>query len=346
LLTKYQNDLLSAEGQVVEKLYSSVYKKVDKVDRLCARVISPSSYVLQGESYKADVMVAAYNSTQDPEVFIGQFTPAVKKDGNGNFIMTTSKSDAVPLLNPVKINVEQGLGKLTMPGNATGNTKYSGVIRVKTTDGDYKFFPFEGEYQVGEKTAVVSPQKMNVLYVGLDNPVDISVPGVAQKDIIAVFDGDGRLVQNSDGSFKALVSKPGNTKVKVSARVDGKVIAMGEKAFRIKRVPNPVTTLDGILQSGSARGTMLEQRTGVVAKSDEFVYGDIPWQVKRYTVTIHKGTELQKIDNVGAALCTKARELMKGLKKGDAVFIDDVIAAGPDKNDRKIGSLAFNITMQ
>jgi len=344
LLSKYQNDLLNAESHVVENLYSSINKGKHKVDRMEAKIISPSSYIMQGESYKADVMVAAYSSTQHPDVFLGQFNPDVHKDFQGNYLKMVSASDAPPLINPVNVDVEGGFGKIQMPGNATGNRKYSGVVRIKGPDNNYEFYPFEGEYQVAPKVAVVSAEKMNVLYIGLDNPVDISVPGIAQSDVSAVFEGDGRLAKNPDGSYKAFVGNPGKTKIKVSAKIAGKMMPMGEQEFRIKRIPNPLSTLDGISNGGKITSSLLAQRTGVVAKSDDFIYGDIQWQVLNYSITILMGGEGIKIDNDGPKISDKARKLIKTLKKGDGVFINYINVKGPDGKARVIAPLAYEIT--
>jgi len=111
LLTKYQNDLLGAESHIIETLYSSIDRGFKKVDRMEAKIISPSSFILQGEAYKADVMVAAYSSTQHPEVFLGSFNSSVKKMPNGEYAMLTSSSDVPPLTNATKVDVEGGFGK-------------------------------------------------------------------------------------------------------------------------------------------------------------------------------------------------------------------------------------------
>ncbi len=345
LLSKYQNDMLSAEGHVVEKLYNSVYEETEKVDKLAAKIISTSSFILQGESYKADVMVAAYSSTQNPEVFLGQFTSAVKRDEHGNLSELVSKSDVLPLVNPIKVDVDGGLGKIALAGNATGNKKYTGVVRVRSNaTGEYKFFPFEGEYQVAPKVAVVSPTKMNVLYVGLDNPVDISVPGVAQNDVVAVFEGNGTLLKNPDGTYYAHVTTPGVTKVKVSARVGNKLLPVGEQKFRIKNIPNPMTTVDGVSYGGTVSGRYVEDRTGVVPKQDDFVYGNLPWRVQSFTVGIRKGIDYYKEENSGALFSKKVKDLLKGIKKGDAVFVEEIKVLGPDNKVREIAPLAYNIT--
>ena len=65
------------------------------------------------------------------------------------------------------------------------------------TDAGVKMYPFNGEYQVAKQSVVVSPTKMNVLYILGDkvgNPVDISVPGVS-KDKISASCNNGKIIK-------------------------------------------------------------------------------------------------------------------------------------------------------
>ena len=344
LLSKYQNDLLGAESYVIERLYKSIRGNIIITDKMEAKILSPSNYILQGEAYKADVMVAAYNSTQQPDVFLGAFTSSIKKNGDGTYEMIESASDVPPLSNAQRIDADGGFGRLSMSGSSTGVKKYTGVVRVKKDD-KFQFYPFDGEYQVAPKVAVVSPKMMNVLYIGLDNPVDISVPGIAQSDVSAAFEGNGTLVKDGEG-FKALVTTPGVTKVKVNARINGRLMPMGEQQFRIKTIPNPEATVDGLPQKINATGTFVDQRVGIVPKQDDFIYGKVPWKVLSYTVTVQRGGQIFKEDNKGPVFNEKSKALKKGLKKGDGFFVDDIMVEGPDKKVRKISPLAFNITSQ
>lgn len=344
LLNKYQNDLLGAENHVVENLYKSINNGKIIVDQMEAKIISPSNLIMQGEAYKADVMVAAYSSTQHPDVFLGSFNSQVMKGENGTYKMVESTSDVPPLTNARQVDVDGGFGKLAMDGSSTGIKKYTGVVRVKK-ENKFQFYPFEGEYQVAPKLAVVSPKMMNVVYIGLENPVDVSVAGVAQADVIATVEGNGTLVKNG-GSYNMLVTAPGTTKIKVSAKVNGKVMPMGEQVFRVKSIPNPATSIDGISFGGNATGEFIRQRSGVVPKMDDFIYGSIPWKVQTFTVSVLKSGQVFKVDNVGPTFNAKTKELMKGLKKGDGFFIDDVMVKGPDNKVRKIAPLGYNITAQ
>lgn len=345
LLSKYQSDVLAAEGHIVERLYGSINgENVEVVDVMEAKVISPSSYILQGEQYNADVMVAASSSTLIPEVFVGSFTSAVKRNGK-SFEVIESSSDAVPLTNAVKVTTEGQMGKLALSGSATGNKKYTGVVRVKSGSGSYKFYPFEGEYQVAQKSAVVSPVMMNVLYIGLDNPLNISVPGVAQSDVSASIAGAGSLSRKADGSYTADVKTPGPLRVVVKAKVNGKEMVMGEQQFRVKRVPDPISTVDGVYETGKVNVSRLKAMKGVVPLLKGFEYEtkftvvgfDLSYNSKK-DATITPPQAVQ-----GPLFDAKCKALLNRAVAGDAIFIDNIIVRGPDGTNRKINSIAFNV---
>lgn len=347
LLSKYQSDVLTAEGHIIEKLYGGINgENVEVVDQMEAKVISPSSYILQGEAYNADVMVAASSSTLVPEVFIGSFTSAVKRKGKNSFEAIESKSDALPLSNPVKVTTEDQMGKLALSGNSIGNKKYTGVVRVKSSGtGNYKFYPFEGEYQVAQKSAVVSPQLMNVLYIGLDNPLNISVPGVAQSDVSATI-STGALNRKADGTYTVKVEQPGVTKVVVKAKVNGKEMVMGEQQFRIKRIPKPGSTLDGVYSTGRITVAKMKSTRGVVPILNDFV-ADVRYTVVSYDV-IHRSKKEASVTPPypvqGALFSGKAKDLINRVAAGDAIFIDNIIVRGPDGKNTKIDAIAFDIT--
>ena len=345
LLSKYQSDVLAAEGHIVERLYGGINgENVEVVDVMEAKIISPSNYILQGEQYNADVMVAASSSTLVPEVFVGSFTSAIKRNGK-SFEVIESKSDALPLTNAVKVENEGGMGKLALSGSATGNKKYTGVVRVKSSSGSYKFYPFEGEYQVAQKSAVVSPVMMNVLYIGLDNPLSISVPGVAQSDVSASIAGAGSLSRKSDGSYTADVKTPGPLKVIVKAKVNGKEMVMGEQQFRVKRVPDPISTVDGVYETGKINRVKLQAMKGIVPILKGFEY-----QAKFTVVSFDLSYNSKKDASItppqsvkGPLFDAKCKALLSRAVAGDAIFIDNIIVRGPDGTNRNLNAIAFNV---
>jgi gliding motility-associated protein GldM len=90
LLNKYQNDIRNSEGLIVDYLYNQIRAKIVSVDKIVAKVIAPSSYIMSGQEYKADIFVAAYSSTVNPEVYVGSLDYSkAKKDDDGNFLELT-----------------------------------------------------------------------------------------------------------------------------------------------------------------------------------------------------------------------------------------------------------------
>lgn len=341
ILTKFQNDVISSEGAIIDHLIKQINAKDYKFDQLAAAVIAPSSYLMQGQKYSAQIFVAASSKSQDPEVFIGSIPPGAKKiPGTNAYEPIESKDGNV---SGSQLKVEGGKGIYEAPATAVGEKKYAGVIRVKNPDGSgYKLYPFEASYQVGAKSIVVSPTKMNVLYIGVDNPMKISCAGVQQQDVLASFQGDGELTKAADGNYIARVKTPGKTTIAVSAKIDGKVQPMGTEDFRIKRIPDPVPTVGGTLRGGPTAAGQLKVQSGLVALLENFDF-EARFNVVSYTMGYQKGPDYFEEKVTGPLFNDKIKGILQGLKPKQIVIFDDIKVVGPDGTKRKIPQLAFKI---
>src|SRR4030042_6112547 len=177
LLTKMQVDVRNAETEVLNFLYTQIDASSFKFNKLNAIVIPKSTYVTVGSTYEAQVFLSAQDTTQQPEIKVG---------------------DQVLSLD------EAGRGIYTVRATSVGNKPWGGVINMRAPDGSIKPYEFESSYYVGEPNVVVSATAMNVMYKGLDNPVDVSVPGVSPDKIkIRVVNGtySQKKVQNARGEF-------------------------------------------------------------------------------------------------------------------------------------------------
>ncbi len=342
ILSKFQNDVVSSEGAVVEYLIKKIGETDFKFDALAAKIISPSSYIMQGQAYKADIFLAAFNSTQQPEVFLGSLG-GFKRNPDGTY-------DKVDSQNPLPggyseggmLKAEGGMGKLEQGGGSVGERKYGGIIRVKNPVGGYTFYPFEGSYQVAAKAVVVSPTKMNVLYIGVDNPMKISVPGVGQNDISASLQGSGTLTKNADGTYTANVSGVGKCNVAVSAKIEGKVQTMGTEEFRIKRIPDPIPSLGGKLFGGNTQPGTIKAQSGLVALLKDFDF-DARFNVVSFQMVYSTKGEIFKAEAQGPLLNANMKAFLDRAKPKDIIFIDEIKVVGPDKQPRKLGQIAFTI---
>lgn len=341
ILSKIQNDVVSSEGAVIEYLIKKIGETDFKFDALAAKIIAPSSYIMQGQAYKADIFLAAFNSTQQPEVFIGSLG-GFKRNPDGTY-------DKVDSQNPLPagysegsmLKTEGGMAKLEQGGGGVGEKKYGGIVRVKNPVGGYTFYPFEGSYQVAAKAVVVSPTQMNVLYIGVPNPMEVSVPGVGTGDVSASMTA-GTLSRNSDGTYTATVSTVGKTTINVSAKVEGKVQPMGSKEFRVKRIPDPIPTLGGKLRGGNTQPGTIKAQSGVVALMENFDF-DAKFQVVSYQMVFSSKGEIFKSEAQGPMFTPQMKSFLDRAKPKDIIFIDEIKVVGPDKQPRKLGQIAFQI---
>ncbi|MBK9639669.1 MAG: hypothetical protein IPO63_18420 [Bacteroidetes bacterium] len=79
------------------------------------------------------------------------------------------------------MTVEGRVGTYKVRGSGVGEKKYAGVIRVKKPDNTFEEHPFESSYIVAKPSASVAADKMNVIYIGVPNPITVSVPGVPDE---------------------------------------------------------------------------------------------------------------------------------------------------------------------
>jgi gliding motility-associated protein GldM len=319
-LTKIQTDIRNAESDVVKYLFAEVDASDFKFDTLAAKVIAPN-LVFLGDEYSAEIFVAAFSTTQNPAVHIGS-----KVDTVANKIIGSVDSTSVV--------VDRGVGMYKVKATSEGLKEYAGIVRVKSPSGVEINYPFRSEYMVMKSGVVVSPTKMNVLYRGVKNPISISVPGVAPENVTPSLDG-GKLSPDSKagkGNYIAEVSGGTTAKVRVSAKIEGKLRPMGDFEFRVKEVPNPVGTIAGI-QEGIVSANRLAAAPTVIPKMENFDF-ELFFRTTRFDLVYQVGTDLITKNVTGASIPADALDQIKRLRKGSRVFIENINAVMLDENNQ------------
>jgi gliding motility-associated protein GldM len=318
-LSKIQTDVRNAESDVVKYLFREVDASDFKFDTLAAKIIAPN-LVFHGDDYVAEIFVAAFSTTQNPQVQIGK--------------VDTSINEIIGAIDTSSVIVDRGVGTYTVRASREGLQKYSGIIKVKAPSGQYLKYPFEGEYMVMKSGVVVSPTKMNVLYRGVKNPVSVSVPGVAPELVKPSLQG-GTLrpdAKAGKGNYIAEVKGGSTAKVIVSAEVDGKQRKMGEFEFRVKDVPAPVATIAGT-KGGLISPNRLAAAPTVIPKMENFDF-ELFFKVTKFDLVYQVGTDLMTKPVNGSKIPADAVAQIKRLKKGSRVFIENIKAVMLDENNR------------
>jgi len=309
LLTKLQNDIKYAEGETLATLLSNVDAGDVRVNELNAFVIPQSRVVMRGSKYQANIVLAAVDTTQRPVIFI-----------NGN-------------------RLADDLGLYETVAGASGKYDYTGYLEVPHGDGTVTRHDFTSSYTVIEPTATVSATMMNVLYAGIDNPVSISVPGVANANVSATMT-NGTLIRKGD----SWVARPANVGqeavITVNAEMDGRRMDMSRTNFRVRKLPDPTpfiiyTDAQGNRDryrsgSGGIAKATLRQSPGIEAAIDDELL-DIAFNVESFETVFFDSMGNASIERSnGAAFSQRQLDRFARMRPGQRFYISAVRASGPD----------------
>src|SRR5699024_10185866 len=191
-------------------------------------------------------------------------------------------------------------------------------------------FTTSGSFMVGASSLSVSPTKMNVLFVGLDNPISIAAAGVPAASVHASI-SQGSLRKTGTGKYVAKVTDVNkDAVVNVSANIDGQNKSLGSMKFRVMRVPDPVAMI-GNSEGGRMRSAVFKAQKGVRAVMKDF-YFDIKFNVVSFTMGfVGKGfSDYFEAKSNSALFSSEMQQLMQRCQPGTRIFIDEIRAKGPD----------------
>lgn len=314
VLEKIKADVKNAEAAVVKHIFGEMDMAVVNLDRFAAVAVAPSSYVIQGQPYTAKIFLTAYDSKSNPEILVGgQPLPVV--DGQATYTVNTASE---------------------------GVFNWTGTIRVKQTDGTVKEYVTEPQtYQVARPSAVVSPDAMNVLYIGVDNPISVSAPGIPKENL--VVSGQGATVSGSGGKYVARVTAPGTARISVSARVGDQTQSLGSTEFRVKRIPKPQARVAG-RSGGTVAAAQIKGQNRIFAALDDFEF-DAKFNITRFSMLIQK----PRVDPMGPYQGTDGtfsdpmRNALSSVTPGSFVFFYNIIAVGPDGVQQELDPISFRV---
>jgi gliding motility-associated protein GldM len=323
ILSEYQMAVRNAETEVINYLYSQIDASSFKFNKLTAIVIPTATYVTQGSSYEAKVFISATDTTQTPKIIV-----------NGA---------ELPL-------DETGKGIYKVGASSVGQKKWGGIIALKAPDGSTKNYEFNDSYFVGEPNVIVSATGMNVMYVGIPNPIDVSVPGVSPDKIkVRVVNGASAVEKVKDskgvpfkGTWAVRPEQAGKiVQVIVTADMNGKQVQMPPYEFRVKPLPPPIAIFGGKTSGAIAKDKAIAQQ-GVFAIMPDFDF-DLQYQITGYTILFSNSTGDFEEKSTSSNLTPRQKDLISRLSRGKNLIIKDITALGPDGKTKELSALILKI---
>jgi len=344
MLTKIENDALSAEATINEFLLNRIGKLDFKFDKLRATVQAEKAYLPGGSQYEANIFLTASSNGMVAETYVGALDwEKFKKDSVGDFLPWNDVAAKMEGKTPFNGTPKMLKGGKLQRGTSVGQNGYSGAIKIKNPAGGNDWYPFKGSYEGAAAGGFsASPTKMNVLYIGVDNPMTITVGDAKPGSLRASLSGGS--INKSGNSWNAKVNKQGKVTLTASGTTpEGKPTKSFTAEFRVKRIPDPVPTLGGKLMGGNIKKGTLAAQTGIIALLKDFDF-DARFTVTGYNFTLVSKGEIFSDRGVrGPTISGKSKKLLKRARPKDIVIFEKIKVKGPDGTTRTLPSLTFTI---
>ena len=314
LLTKLQTDVRHAEGEMLHQLVANIDVKDVRVNEIQALVIPTSQTVVRGGKFSAQIIMAAVDTTQRPEIYVGN---TLLKSENGRYE--------------------------TICGS-TGDFSLKGYLVMKNGNGETIRREFSQPYTVVEPSATVSATMMNVLYAGYQNPISVSVPGVPNNKI-SLSMTNGHLTKKDGGNYVAVPSKVGeDVTFTVTAQNEGRQQEMGKFTFHVRKLPDPT----GFIDVPDGKGSTNRFKGGRISKQAIVSAGGIGAAIDDGLLNISFrviGFQIRFMDNMGnvvpevsnsASFTANQLARIRSLTRGKLFNISEIRVVGPDGIERTL----------
>ncbi len=279
-----------------------------------------------------------------PNLLIVMLLPAMIALGSW---WPTQASNAIPenVTNDDRIAVSDSLPpkKAAQPAANTARPKQEAMLAKPAEPAD-KVFSDHPVLETSAPKVALEAVRMNVFYIGVDNPVRVAVDGIPSSELILRIDG-GATITGKDGNYNVVVTKPGNAIISVLRKVGDQEQLISTQQYRVKRIPDPAPLLGGKFRSGVITKEQLLSGKGVIALLENFDF-DAICEVSSYELTIlPKEQDPTSFNITGSNLNAAAISLIEKLiGDGDAIFFDDIKVKCPgDAAVRNIGGIAFKL---
>ncbi len=312
ILSKFDNDVKRSGNLVANRCMEQVGKVKLVLNKFEPLVSQNTEYTLPGQPIKITAGLGAFSTENLPTVTI-----------NGS---------------PRPVDPATGTASWETTASGGGDQKVNVVVTyTNPSTGQKETLTKPVKYTVGQPSgASIFLEKMNVMYIGVDNPITVSSGSGKAEKMSVSFTGGSISGAGGGGKYIANPTTPGPATVNVN--IEGKSYPF---PIRVKYLPDPVPVV-GQQSGGKMPSAQFKQMGGLraILKDSEF---DAPFQVVSYTLA-GNGAGFQQYTPVqlnGPAWGSNA--VISQCKPGSTVFMDDIIARGPDGKNRKLPSIVFQL---
>lgn len=194
----------------------------------------------------------------------------------------------------------------------------------------------------GQTAVAVAPNKMNVLYIGVDNPISVAASESSNDRVNVSISGcEGRVIRTAAGQYNVQVSTVTDD-CSINVYVEDKLV--GSSKFRVRTLPRPAAAIGGYTSGSSLTRDILKNQAGlgVFVKDSPF---EVNYEVTSFTVKLlddkNKAVSVECNDAYFSPL---AKQYMNEyLRPGDVLQITNIMVKDQSGKEIKLPALVYNI---
>jgi gliding motility-associated protein GldM len=235
---------------------------------------------------------------------------------------------------------KEGIATLKMTGGSIGLHEIPVAVSFKNSSGRILEKSHTVRYTVGQANASVALDKMNILYIGFENPVTVAATGGTDDKVTVSISGGGMITKVGKGKYLVRVTTLSDNCI-ISVAVDGKMA--GTSQFRVRNIPQPTGHIGGVVSGDSVLLNSFINQAGISAGYSGFGI-DVNYSVVSHTLIINNDNNIKTFNVQGPAFTTEVRQfLIKNLKPGSIVTVGNLLAIAPVGGSMKLLPLVYFI---
>ena len=303
-----------------------------------------SAILGEGELPLVSYLLPSRQQNYAGEVYDGSLVMGQKSSnfsfGEVQLQLTYPNNNKVNLTRDVDYDIEKGQilfkKRLNLPGeyNLNGTvTKQGARTEDKiAVDQTFQLFP-------KATTATVEPIRMNILYLGLSNPVSIVLPGATglrQGSQTKNVNLNSNVKQSDKALGANFYAKPidiGDAFIQVSGTVNGQIESSEPKLFRVLRAPDGTGAIvsNSTIEAGSA-ASQFDLLNGEISgfRPDGFAY-DFNIEVVSFNITV---SGQQTVPQGGKFITGLAEDYVRAASAGTIISFTEVKAIAWEGNNK------------
>lgn len=186
----------------------------------------------------------------------------------------------------------------------------------------------------------VSALAFNVLYVGVDNPVNVVVENYDCDSILV--SSQGRLIKTRPCQYVVKPIRTGNLRFSIKGISKGDTIRLGNSEFRVLNLPDPVAIVDRHRSESLSLSELVRSR-GIHAELNDFIF-DVEFEIESYHVVIERNdARLFEKEYEGGKFPNELKTQFQEMYSGDIVRFEKLVAVGPDSIAHEVAPVSYKV---